>query len=284
MISIRGFYFKYQKIIIPITVVLLVTAMAFALLTRVKVGSKTVCKYDGKVLKDNTKKIVVFRWNANKYGILINESVCEKHKKLEEMYSKAQDALAEGDTENARKFFETIKRIDPDFKDINTQIARLDEEERKNATNSGTPGDGSNPGGTDPPPPPEEINIIEILEGISISSYTGGPIEDVVTSANRLYQIRGHERVKSLLITLHLTSGQGASETFIDNVHKVAFPDNPQTTTVNGYTAYFGTDGHTYAVLSWAENRVVYELIMHSLTGSPFDVYDDILDAGSQAK
>jgi hypothetical protein len=291
---------KYLPWIVGAIIVLAVPAIALATFTRVSTGEKTICKYDGMTIKDNTKKIIVLRWNADEYEVKIHKGACTKHKKLEAMYEDAVLALKKGDLAKAKQIFENIKRADPKFKDINTQIGRIDEASGTVAwpgssgpsTAPGTPGSPGSPGspgtpsspetpgspGTDTPvtPPPPDFDLASLLPD-SIPDYKAGSISKNGADALRPYYPKYTAKILALLVSVHLVASQSEAENFINRVNRVVFSKDAQNVTTNGYAAYFGTDGTTYATLAWAKGRVVYELQMHSATGTPAGLFSDAM-------
>lgn len=267
---------RYKIPIIAVLVVLIVLAGLFGTLTRVKAGTKTVCKYDGMVLKDNTYYIITFRWNASNYTVKIINGVCAKHKRLEALYKKAKKALKDNKLDEAAKIFQEIKAEDAGFLDINTELARIDEAQSSGGAGGTTPGDPGNNGngGTNPPPP---VDLAKLLPD-NLEGYTASTIDQGADFADRGYTPKSQKKVLALLVTVHKTSGQSASEQFVANVDKVGFPNDGRVTTVNGYAAYFGTDGRTYATLAWAKVNIVYEMQFHSATGNPVELFDDAIN------
>jgi hypothetical protein len=127
------------------------------------------------------------------------------------------------------------------------------------------------------------VDLLSLLPS-SLSGYTAGPAEKFDSSAQRSYTPKSEARVKALLVVVHQTAGQSASEQFVANVDKAGFPEDGRVTTVNGYAAYFGTDGTTYATLAWAKVNVVFEVQMHSSTGKPEELFDDTISVAGALK
>lgn len=284
----------YRRILIALIILIAIPATAFATLTRVEIGTKYVCKYGKQVVRSNTREITVFRWNADQYKVNKIKTVCARHKRLEALYRKAREALKNGDLAQAKKLFEEIKRVDPEFRDIQTQLSQIASQEGGTSSGGtaggGTPG-GSSPGGGAPgggsPGGGERgggspgdgtspsIDPVSLLPA-SLAGYSTGTVESGADYAKCSYLPSDTTRVQSLLITVRVLASFTEAQGFVDRVDRVAFPLDAQDTTVNGYAAYFGTDGRTYATLAWAKDRVVYELTMHSATGNPAELFSDI--------
>lgn len=269
--------------LITLVVVLFLAATA-ALLTPVTTGDKIVCKYNH-VVKTDVGTRYVFRWDADESGVKVTTIVCARHRRLEALQRQALEALKKGDKDGARRLFEEIKAADPNFGDVNTQLARLDEAD---AVSGGTPGNPSDPGspgspGSPPAPPPTPSDLVGYLPA-SLDGFTTGLIDQGAGFASRQYHPKSPTRMLSLLITVHQTGGQSASEEFVARVDKAGFPRNGRIMNVNGYAAYFGTDAGTYATLAWAQGAIVVEIQAHASSGNPADLVNDLVTVAAQVK
>lgn len=75
--------------------------------------------------------------------------------------------------------------------------------------------------------------------------------------------------VRRALFSVHDRETTAAAKEFVTSVSKVAYPKNPQTITVNGVPAYFGTDGEIFAVVAFSRGRYAFEVILSSESGAP---------------
>lgn len=95
-------------IVIVLILALLVAGLACAeKKITVRKGTKIVCKY-GHLIKDDTRLVRVPASEASKYSVRTVRRLCKKHKKIENLYRMAQQALAEGDEPEAKKAVEQI--------------------------------------------------------------------------------------------------------------------------------------------------------------------------------
>lgn len=258
---------RWLKIIAAVLVVLLVaTGIGFASLTSVATGTKLVCKYNH-TIRENISSTVVPRWSADDYGVLKTTITCQKHKRLEKLRADALAALEAGDTETAKKLFTEIRRIDPTFADVNTQLDRI-------AAKQPSP---SSPGA--PPNPAEPVPVIDLPSMLpaSLNGYKTGELDAGAAYASRNYRPDSQGKMQSLLATVHSAGTQTGAEQFIIRVDQAGFPKNAKNITVNGYAAYFGTNGTTYATLAWAKGTIVYELQAHSSAGNPAGLEQDLI-------
>lgn len=256
---------RTRIIAIVIIAAISVAGIRFGAFTGVKTGTVLRCKYNH-TIRANVYTSIVPRWRVGQYGVMTTTITCQKHKRLEKLRADALAALKRGDTATAKKLFEEIKRVDPVFQDVNTQLGRLND----GTTNPASP---ANP--VNPATPPPAINLPALLPSV-LAGYKSSQIDSGESFASRNYRPDSQARMQSLLVTVHSTGAQAAAEQFIIRVDQVAFSKNGKNTTVNGYSAYFGTDGITYATLAWAKGTIVYELQAHSSTGNPADLESDL--------
>jgi hypothetical protein len=257
---------KLRVPLIILAVVIVVAGVGLASFTRVRTGSRLLCKYNH-VIKENISKATVLRWTAKDYGIRESTSVCAKHKRLERLRAEALEKLKKGDVAGAKKLFKEIQAVDPVFLDVNTQLDRIAEGE-----NAGTPGTPGTPGG-----PGSDVDLATLLPG-SLNGFKASEIEKGEGYASRDYRPDTQERMQGLLATVHNAGSLSGAEQFIARVDKTGFSRNARITTVNGYAAYFGTDGTTYATLAWAAGPIVYELQGHATSGNPAELEPDLMD------
>lgn len=74
---------------------------------KVRTGTRIVCKY-GDLIKDDTRLISVPASEASKYSVRTVRRLCKKHKKIENLYRIAQQALSEGNETEAKKAVDQI--------------------------------------------------------------------------------------------------------------------------------------------------------------------------------
>ncbi len=266
---------KFRIPLIIFAVIIILAGIGFASFTRVITGSRLLCKYNH-VIKENVYRQTVPRWNVRDYRIRETTTVCSKHRRLEKLRKQALDTLAKGDTAAAKKLFEEIKAADPAFLDVKTQIDRINE--TQNAGAPGTPG--TTPGTT---PPPQPVDLAALIT-VGLSGFSAGPIDKGDGYASRNYRPNDRERMQSLLATAHDAGTLSGAEQFIARVDKAGFPQDARITTVNGYAAYFGTDGVTYATLAWAKGSIAIELQAHASAGNPADLETDLLKIAAEFK
>lgn len=299
-----------------ILVVALILSLIFALTAckeataKVRTGTRVVCKY-GDLIQDSTKEIRVSKTQVDKYHVITLRKLCKKHEKLENLQRAAREALEAGDEAEAEEIIQKIVSEEPRLRaeakkkagDEKAQLEVIEDVLVKQEAESTVKLEGQaasnssnlpRPEGTGSPAPVEaqglpnsssettelEVDIGSLIP-VSITGYYSGSLSAGTNFAVRDFQPKGGNKdVEFLLITLHLQENEEGSKRFIERVSKVAFPQDAQMVTIDGKSAYFGTDGSTYGNLSWYEDKIVYEVQMMSATGEPKELYDYIVNIG----
>lgn len=124
------------------------------------------------------------------------------------------------------------------------------------------------------------VDLVLLLPGSLIGYKTGGLSKsDTFTSRDYAPQGEKQQLVEFLLISIHKLSSADESRTFLDRVSRKVFYANGQEVNIQAdRAAYYGTDEKTYANLSWYEGNIVYEIMMMSATGSPNQLYNEIVE------
>lgn len=263
-----------------VAAIIVVVALALAGLgavsfVRVKTGTRVVCRYHHLVRQDITT-VWAPRWRISDYAVRTTTIVCGRHKRLEAQRRDALAALRTGDTARAKRLFEEIKKADPGFLDVNSQLDKIA------AGGSGATGGATGNGSTNQPVTPK-IDLTALLPAVLTGFFTGD-VEQGTGYAGRNYRPKSAARMQSLLISVHLNVSLAAAEGFVNRVDRTGFPRNSRTTTVNGYTAYFGTDSGTYATLAWAQGSVAYEMQAHAAGGNPGGLEPDLVTIAAELK
>lgn len=321
------FLLKNRRAISYVLVLLLLLSLAFASgcaekKVRVRTGTRIICKY-GDIIEDNTKFIKVPKSKAGNYYVRTIRRLCDKHRKVEKLLAKAQEAVSSGKEQEAKQLVEEITKSDPNLQaatkaeDAKSQVAILGEilnKERQEAaqaaaesqspaqappagstgstggttsgqsssqttgTSGGTGDSDTQPGTeTSTPTPPSLTSIFPtILPGYNKISET----QDLL-SASRLYDALDNQKVKLLTISVEQFTNAAEAQKWIDS-NKRYYGKDSREATVKGSVAYFGTDGREFAYLGWTKGSVSVELEMLAESGSPADLYNDMVTVGNQ--
>jgi hypothetical protein len=228
-----------------------------------------------------------------------------KHEKAEKLYAQAQKDIAAKDYAAAKKKLKQVEELDKDFKKTADQVDAIDKvaasngggttgggtsgtsngdsgstgssgnSSTNNGSANGTNDDGETGGGDSIVP----IDLAALLPQATIPGYTKGTLLQHGNSAQIDYLPKTDTRLKigSLLITVRNMGDSQKAGNFIENTSKVVWPNNKKTLSINGSTAFFGTNIYGYANLSWPSDVVVYEIQMLSAKSTPATLYDDIV-------
>jgi hypothetical protein len=128
------------------------------------------------------------------------------------------------------------------------------------------------------------VDLVLLLPG-SLTGYRTGELSKSETFASRDYSPEGSRQqlVEFLLMSIHKLGSRDEAKTFVDRVSRKVFYANAQEVQLQtDRAAYYGTDEKTYANMSWYEGNIVYEIMMMSATGSPNDLYNEIVEVAKQ--
>lgn len=308
MVPFREIIEKYRIVIISLIIIFALPTITYATFTKVNTGTKVICKYSGHIILDSVKKKTVFRWTASQYRVRSYQDICPLHKRLEALYAKAKEAERVGDLAKARSIFQSIKRADPNFKQVIIELAVVEDAIRTGKPLPGTPGSPfapvspGSPGGTSPggiPGSPDSTRggtdtlpggqtpvfsgELASLFPKSLAGYT--PVTDSFGQllATRQYKAENNSRVYLLVISIRQLMTDKAAEDWIKNNTKWYYAADARNADVSGVSGYFGTDGKQFAVLAYQINGIVFEIEMLASSGvHPRDLYSEIVAVGSR--
>ncbi len=282
---------------------------------KVRTGTKIVCKY-GDLIKDDTRFVNVPASEASKYSVRTVRRLCDKHKKIEDLYRIAKQALAEGNEPEAKKAVKEIIKQEPEIKkkvekaedeDTKTQVeiigqALLESERRAEASitltapesgegQSSTSGQqqptaneptSSTPGEGQPGTSPAPVNLLLILPK-ELPGYSLISEGQSILAVSRLFSAINNPRVRYLSMGVQQFGTIDEVQGWIDGSGKLHHSVNARNIRIGNAIAYFGTDGREFAYLGWALGNVSVELEMLAKNGvPPKDLYDDIIDVAKK--
>jgi hypothetical protein len=232
-------------------------------LVEVKTGEKVVCTY-GETLSSTVKTIEVPSDKAAGYKVTVKTILCDRHRKLEILYGKAQDQIKNGKLNEARATLTEVLAGDPAFRQALTQL---------NAINAGktpapdtgfvpgatvtTGGGASGGGGAGEPVPVGPIDSLKGFVPDSLPGYTAlAPVIDVYSIA-REYTPTAAGRVAGLVISVEQYKSPESAAAAIASGVKRDYPVKPSTVPVKSLKGYFGSDGRGFAVVAFNDGAVV---------------------------
>jgi hypothetical protein len=296
---------KTKYITIPLAVIILFS-LAFAFQpVKVKVGERVVCKY-GETITDRTKTITVPRLFAGSYGVKVSKSICPKHRTVERLYDDATRLIAQGDISTAGKILGSIKKRDPEFKDVDKRITKLNKEltaaglepiptDTGNSSSSGGNGgssgnssgnnnsDGNSGGDSQGDGTPSYLYLLDRLPD-KVSGYTLWAEDYTDLSAARTFYPDKSGTIKLLTMEVDSTGNAQSADNFIANEIKRNYPgDKDSNVKVGGNTCYFGTHANQFAMLAWRDGGIVYQVEMMAKS-NPQNLKDDLISVAKSMK
>jgi hypothetical protein len=201
--------------------------------------------------------------------------------RLESLLQQARDAKLRGDIGRALQLITQIEKADPTFKPV--AVAQV----AAGLTQANGEAAGISPGasqGATPVPGSSSKNPVysgeltglfpKSLDGYALINDSPGSL-----SASRLYKADRQAHPKVALLTVQFTraGSDAAVAAYIAKNIKGYYGVGGKTLEVKGLPAYFGSDGGELAILAYPSSGIVVELEMSVATGSPGDLYDDLV-------
>lgn len=185
-------------------------------------------------------------------------------------YDAALEALASGDTSGAVTLLERAVLLDSSNTAAKSQLSKV---KKKAQTPAPRPVDDDTPSTEPPAPDSAFLKDVKPLAKLLPSSAKGyslgtrvGDSPDVTVSAR---PTGPPGDVTLALWAVHdRKTAKGAAD-FITNTSKKAYPKDGTSVSIDGATAYFGTDGVRFATVTYVRGRYVFELILTTTSGAP---------------
>ncbi len=80
---------------------------------------------------------------------------------------------------------------------------------------------------------------------------------------------------------MHYRASKADAQAFVEQTSKSLYPKNGKTVSIDGASAYFGTDGTRFATIVYVRGRYVFEVVLTTLDGKPSALNNE---AGNAAK
>ncbi|MDO8964511.1 MAG: hypothetical protein Q7W30_08490 [Coriobacteriia bacterium] len=221
---------------------------------RVESGERIVCTY-GEVVKNTVKVVDVPADQAAKYTIVETIVTCDRHKRLEALYSEAQTAIASGDLKAARAKLAQVTAIEPLFKQAGQQLAAIDAG-KKPVADKATGTGGGNAGGGEGQTPIGPIANLAGWVPDKLSGFTSRPMLADSLQLSREYTPQGGAADYLMIVVEQYKTAAYARKAIAEKI-QAAYPVAASTLTVKGRSIYFGTDGRRFGVAAWNEGPVV---------------------------
>ena len=272
----------------------------------VKSGTLTICTY-GEVISEDVATIKIPADKAGGYRVTTVTRTCDRHRKLEALYAAAQLDIIKNDLAAARTKLAQIVASDAGFRRAGQQLKQIDARKKPTPDTGGTqittkPGTGSRPttsaptpgsapapgpapapvpapGGTNPTGPVESLLK---WAPASLTGYAGTqPVLDA-TSMSRQYRPSATSKTASLVIAAEQFRDATAAKNALSSQVKSHYSRDESTVSVNGHSAYFGTDGRRFAVLSFTDGAVMVVVEMAQAPDQQAGLRDELVAVVNQ--
>jgi len=259
----------------------------------VKSGTRTICKY-GEVISEDVDTIKVPADKAGGYRVTTVTRTCDRHRKLEALYAAAQLDITKNDLAAARAKLAQIVASDAGFKRAQQQLEQIDAKKKPTPDTGGAqattkPGTGSKPTKSAPAPGPAPVpapggtNPTGPFESLlkwaptSLTGYAGAqPVLDPL-SVSRQYRPGATSKTASLVIAAEQFRDSTAAKSALSSQVKTHYSRDASTVVVNGHSAYFGTDGRRFAVLSFTDGAVMVVVEMAQAPDQQAGLRDELV-------
>lgn len=234
----------------------------------------------------------------------IPESGLSSAQSDDSLYQQALSAMRSGDTTTAVSLLEQAIAADPGNDQAKSLLATIDgtssadeddsddsedSEESSDAdassaddsTSSGETGDDSDTSSNvdDPAFDAATKDLVALLPKSSDAFTLGAKIaveDDATVSGSPRYA----DTIASKAVwTVHYRGSKEEAASFIDDVSKSLYPENQQSVTIDGASAYFGTDGTRFATVVYVRGRYVFEVTLTTIDGAPSALKSEAVEA-----
>lgn len=270
--------------VITLTVAL-VSATGCQKKIEVQSGTRTLCTY-GETVSNTIKTVTVPADEAGLHKVQTVTITCDRHKKLEALYAAAQADLTKGDLSAAQLKLAQIVKDDAAFAQAAKQLAVI-KSGKKPAPDKNKPGSGGSSPTTDTAKPGDDevtgpVRALLKWAPATVKGFTSAkPVAGAFT-LSRQYGPASGSKVRALVIDVEQFRDKGYAAAALDAYAKRPYSKSPSTVSVNGHSAYFGTDNTRYAILAFTEGSVLIQVEMAAEPGKQAALKTDLIAVAKQ--
>lgn len=249
----------------------------------VQTGTRVVCT-NGEVVSEDVKTIAAPSGEAANYRIKTQVITCDTHSGLTKLYDEAQAALKAGDLKTAEAKLTQVVASNATYRQAQTQLDEIKAGKKPTPDTGGT----DTGGGTTTPPKPSTAPTSTASGALTswipdaLSGWTAQKPTVDLLSASREYLPSGGSRAVNLVIAAEQYSSATDAKAALDRQVKRVYTKNAAMLTVNGHSAYFGTDGTRFAVLAFTAGPIMVALEADAKSGAPKDLRATLESAAKQ--
>jgi len=251
----------------------------------VQTGTRTLCTY-GETVSNTIKTVSVPAEEAGLHKVTTVTITCDRHKKLDALYAAAQADIGKGDMSAAKLKLAQIAADDPAYRQAAKQLALINSG-KKPKPDTTKPGSGGSNTSTGTPKPGDDqvTGPVKSLLKWAPATLTGftaqKPAADAL-SFTRQYIPASGSKAKALVIAVEQFRDKGYAEAGLDAYSKRPYSKNASTVSVNGHSAYFGTDNTRYAILAFTQGAVLIQIEMAADPGKQAALKSDLIAVAKQ--
>jgi hypothetical protein len=238
---------------------------------QVKTGTRIV-DGQGRVVSEDVKTVSVPEGEAGKYRVV----TLTQESKLTGLYDEAQRAIAAGDLAAAEAKLAELLSISKPYRKAQEQLASIRagktvKADTGSSGGAGSSGGGSSGGSTKPPPSAEPTAAPTGLARWTpdaLSGFSAGKMQLDPLSVSRQYADTKGALAQLVIYAEQYRSAAEARKQLALQV-KQRYPESPDSTTINGRTVYFGTDGQSFAAAGFTDGAVMVAIEGLPESGKP---------------
>ncbi len=206
----------------------------------VTTGEIVLCT-EGEIISDTTEDIAVPEGDVADYSVTTRIETCDLHKKLADLYARAQAAIAAGQLDTAEGLLNELIALDPTYRQAGDQLAKISQGTNPGTGGGSSPGGGNTtPGGEEQPPTGPIMNLVhyvpDVLSGFVAQRLVADPF--VLT---REYIPAKKGSIIHLVIVAEQFKDAAGARAEVDATIKTTYPEHAQAFKVGGKEAYYGT-------------------------------------------
>lgn len=251
----------------------------------VQSGTRTVCTY-GEIVTDTVKTVTAPANKAGEYQVRAVTITCDRHKKLDALYEAAQADIAKGDLDAAQLKLTQIVASDSAFRQASAQLATIKSGKKPTADRGNSGSTGSKPTTSTPKPgddqPTGPIQSLLKWAPDKLTGYTAATPAADALSLTRQYIPASDTKVKALVIAVEQFRDKKYAAAGLDAYSKRPYPKSSSKVSVNGHSAYFGTDNTRYAILAFTQGAVLIQVEMVAEPGKQASLKSDLIAVAKQ--
>lgn len=199
------------------------------------------------------------------------------------LYQQALAALRSGDDTGAADFAKQAVAVDSTNAKAKTLLVKIDSDRATARKAGGSKGATSSTQSTVPPGVDRVFDSkVADIAALLPTAFSGFDVGGVIAGKSDA-DVSGNPArpgpVFRIAWAVHDRGSNAAATAFISKSSKVLYPTSPAAVTVDGFPAYFGTDGTQLATVAYARGRYVFETVVTADNVAPETLKDTAIKA-----